>query len=78
MKQNKKRAKRKSDFLSLFIFSFAIVFAAIVLANVFAVFFDCVFNGFNNFTSRLCDLPYLLYALISLVFSTVFTLRVYV
>jgi len=73
MKQNKAKTKRKSSVLLLF-FTFAIILVGIVLANVLAVVIKCMFTGFSDFIPAICDLPYLLYLIFSLVISIVLAL----
>ena len=57
----------------LFIAVFIIIFIGFVICNIFAIAIDCIFNGFDSFTIKLFELPYLLYILFSLIISFVFT-----
>ena len=57
----------------LFIAVFIIIFIGFVICNIFAIAIDCIFNGFDNFTIKLFELPYLLYILFSLIISFIFT-----
>ena len=71
----RKNSNIKSTVLLLLI-TFATIFAGVVLTNFFAVVIDCLFSGFSDFIPALCNLPYLLYLLISAFVSVVFTLLV--
>lgn len=58
-----------------FLQTLLIVFAGFVICNICAVVIKDVFDGFGLFMEQIADLPYVLYALFSLVISGLLTLR---
>ena len=73
-KHKKQFSRNVVNSILLFIASFVIVFIGFVLCNIFAITINCLFKGFDSFTIKLLELPYLLYLLFSLIFSIAFTL----
>lgn len=58
----------KAKFL-LFLYSFLIIFLGMTLTNIFSCFIYGLQDG--DVTSRIIELPYLLYAVFSLIISAV-------
>ena len=59
--------------LILFVRSFFIILPALCIVNIAALTVDCIFNGFASYGERLAGLPYLAYAIISLLITAVLT-----
>lgn len=68
-RKRRKQQRNKAAFISLVVLIFLVLFVGFVLCNVFAVIINCLFEGFGSFLFKLCELPYLVYLLISFVLS---------
>ena len=73
----KLKNNKKDGIFILFLQIFGTLFVGFSLCNVFAVIIDCLFNGFDCFLLRVCELPYLLYLVFSLIISSVLFLIIY-
>ncbi|MBE6548009.1 MAG: hypothetical protein E7667_03920 [Ruminococcaceae bacterium] len=73
MKREKSNKKRENK-LVLFLQFFGVLFVGFSLCNICGVAIGCIFNGFDVFLTRVIDLPYLLYLILSLIISAVWIL----
>ena len=64
----------KKDNIFLFLLSFLVLCIGFILSNALAVLINCIFNGFDSFFSTVLNLPFVLYAIFSLIISIAFTI----
>ena len=69
-----KHVKKRKNNLVLFLQFFGVLFVGFCLCNICSVAIGCIFNGFDVFLTRVIDLPYLLYLILSLIISAVWIL----
>jgi len=81
--KNKRRSDAKTDKrnknvktlgLFTFLFIFSVFFIGLLLSGVSAIFIRSIFHGFNGFLSRVYELPFLSYLLISSLLSLIFSI----
>ena len=63
--------KTRENNIVLFLQFFVVLLVGFCLCNICGIAISCIFNGFDLFLTRVVDLPYLLYLILSLILSAV-------